>query len=675
MLQIAKHRVTAEKELKLKQYGKYIAFLRRHPTHATRALFRIIIPPHESSMLETAWMGYKDNIYQCSRGTSKTFTIGSLFSPLRSLLFRNVRILVASASMFRGGKMILKDSERLVMNQLADQKPGPRWARASITHPKPLKRDPDLWSMEFSSHSFTFTVPTNNEEAVRGTRAHIIVFDERNTFDNEAIQKVYVPFAIVGQKFADPALGAEGNQTFSIGTIDYTYREWYKEIENAKDLARLQYLAFRAMKEGDWDTFDALKDKHGDKILNLSMSYQRYDYTDLLIPTKIGKYKLNYPGARPVRDIKDDSREKCQLIYTYPVDKEQIESKLDQGMIDKESWEAEHRNMFIHATGSVYPPALLEKVTGALFSEAEEKRNGWDHQERGERYLPPILFECSDPCVLGIDVARTAAYTAFVIIRAGYAPRNLASNKHKTYCLTEHVGPTSWSNVIWAEQHQHMTTKQTAEKIHEFRQRYNIVSLVDIAGIYMDARGGGAHVRDELANPTHPTDPETGRPIPGWQEPQKIYDPEDKEYQHLVALDKTWGGLKLLMTTDIMNQELVSFSRAQMEVAKLYIAPYRSVGDLPAMDRTKYLPGYLGVRVLKHQMLRIQAETTPSGKSVRYVMPGGDSKIENQKDMLMAFLYACYGLRLVYNLAVAEVNKPPPEAYGMVVNLTGRLIR
>jgi hypothetical protein len=284
------------------------------------------------------------------------------------------------------------------------------------------------------------------------------------------------------------------------------------------------------------------------------------------------------------------------------------------------------------------------------------------------------LYECDDPCILGVDVARQAAFTAFVIIRAGYAPRHLSENKKEVYHLDQGIGPTSWANVIWAEQHQHMTTKQTAEKINEFRRRYNIVQTQDIGGVYMDARGGGVHVRDELANPTHPVDPATGKPVPVWTAPQKIFDPNDKDYKHLIASpESSWPGLRLLNTTDVMNQELVSFARAQMETNKLFIVAYKSIGEINPADRDRLLPGYLGARVLKHQLLRIQAEVTASGKSVRYVMPGDQKRTENQKDMLMAYLYACAGLRLIYNLAIAEQNQPPPESYGMVVRLGGQL--
>jgi len=665
--------LSAEIELKLRRYGRYITFLRRHPTHAARSTLGIVVPPHESSMLELAWMGYKDNIYQCSRGTSKTFTLGSLFSPMRSSLFRNANILLASASRFRGGKLIMRDGSRLLDGHLASQRLPGRWLVKSISHPKTLKKDPDMWSIEFASNSLVFTVPTNNEEALRGIRTTITVFDERNNFEKDIIDRIFDPFAIVGTDFASPAQGTERNQTFNVGTIDYSYRGWYDEIMTTQDLAKIQYLIQKALMAQDWSTYHDLMSQHGKRLYDASFSYVRYDYTDLLIPVRMGKYKINYPGAVEGKSIKWDNRDNCSYVYTYPVDKQKIEYKIDEGLADKDSWEAEHRNMFIMATGSVYNPTLIEKVTGPIYTQIEEDKRGWDRENKGSRYTAPILYTSDDPCIIGVDVARTAAFTAVVVIRVGYAPDLYFNSKHQ-YELATHSGMADWANVIWAEQHQHMTSKDTAELIRELRKRYNIVTTKELPGIIMDSRGGGVHVRDELANPSPPVD-NSGTQVLGWKCPQRIYDPEDAEFKHLLVQADAWSGLKLLTTTDVMNQELVSFSRAQMETGRLYIAPYKAQRER-SKDNELLTPGFLGVRVLKHQLLRIQAIPTAAGKSIRYVMPGDKDRPENQKDMLFAFLYACYGLRQWHYEALRlQQRKGIPTAYGVVVRLPGTTTR
>src|SRR6185295_6082461 len=116
--------IPADVALDIKIYGKYFSFLRRHVVHALRVLWGIVVPPHEAFMMQSAWQGFRNNIYVCSRGTSKSFTVGSLFPPTKSMLYRSSSFLVASASKFRGGKLVLKDSARLLRGSLKNQKIG-----------------------------------------------------------------------------------------------------------------------------------------------------------------------------------------------------------------------------------------------------------------------------------------------------------------------------------------------------------------------------------------------------------------------------------------------------------------------------------------------------------------------------------------------------------------------
>jgi len=662
--------IPLEVKLDIQQYGKYVSFLRKHPTHAVRVLWGIIVPPHESSMLEAAWAGYKENVFVSSRGTSKTFVIGSLFPPTKGLLYRNIDTLVASASRFRGGKKVLQDTSRLFRGSLRNQKRIPKWGAVSLVHyPRTLKKEADMWSLELHSNSQVYTVPTNTEETVRGLRATTLILDERNTFDGDAIQNVFIPFMIVGTDFDKPASGSNTNQIFSIGTIDYTFRDWYKEIVAAQDRAKIEYELHKALMQQDWGLYDSIKQKHGARMETSSLYYARYDYTDLLIPTVIGNYKVNYPGAKEGSNVTYDYRDKISYIYTYPVEKALIENTLDEGLADSESWLAEHRNQFISATGEVFNIDLVERVTGPIFTNQEEVESKWKESiKNDERYLPPVLYECSDPCILGVDVARTSDFTAFVVIRWGEGYPN--QYKHSKYNLRNHCGFSTFSNVIWAEQHQKMTAKEVASKIREFRLRYNIVGSRSVQGIYMDARGGGTAIRDELAIPSPDID-EEGNINPDWIQPEKIFDPEDKDTRlgkDLLFEEHAWPGLKLLWTTDQFNHESVGFARAQMQVNRLYIGSWLPV--LMREDKSEKMhAGYLGVQTLKKQLLRIQAHATAN--SFKYVMPGDPNKIENHKDMFFAFIYAAASLKewliSVENRDTARI----PEAYGTIVHMGG----
>jgi len=212
-----------------------------------------------------------------------------------------------------------------------------------------------------------------------------------------------------------------------------------------------------------------------------------------------------------------------------------------------------------------------------------------------------------------------------------------------------------------------MTVKEMADQIREFRARYNIVCTRKTPGIIMDARGGGSNVRDELVFPMAPVDIKTGLPEVGWSAPQKIYDPEDKEErfgQALLTDTAAWGGLRLLYTTDVMNQEFVGFTKGQMQTSKLYIGSTKARRFSRDPSDKSYI-GFVGVETLKHQLLRVQAVLTPMGKSLRYEMPGDVHKLENKKDLFMAFLYAGFGLR-EWTTTLKE-EKPVPVAFGEVV--------
>lgn len=158
---------------------------------------------------------------------------------------------------------------------------------------------------------------------------------------------------------------------------------------------------------------------------------------------------------------------------------------------------------------------------------------------------------------------------------------------------------------------------------------------------------------------------------PDWIQPEKIFDPEDKDTRlgkDLLFEEHAWPGLKLLWTTDQFNHESVGFARAQMQVNRLYIGSWLPV--LMREDKSEKMhAGYLGVQTLKKQLLRIQAHATAN--SFKYVMPGDPNKIENHKDMFFAFIYAAASLKewliSVENRDTARI----PEAYGTIVHMGG----
>src|SRR5258706_12933516 len=170
------------------------------------------------------------------------------------------------------------DSARLLKGSLKSQKMGNNWGKGSLSHKTVLiKKDPDMWHMDYTSNSSVYTIPTNNEESARGIRANILIIDERNTFDGDLIHKVYEPFLVVGSDFENPAEGSQGNQFFNVGTIDYTYRDWHKEIVSSQDIAKLEYEIQMSLRDQNWPLYDQLMEQHGQRVNNASVSIIRYD--------------------------------------------------------------------------------------------------------------------------------------------------------------------------------------------------------------------------------------------------------------------------------------------------------------------------------------------------------------------------------------------------------------
>lgn len=673
--------------------GRRLWFLRQFPSHAARLLTGSQLPSHERYLIDLYLRNdYRENNIVASRGTSKTFVLGSFSTALDTLLHKSFDTLVVSASGFRGGKMIFEDSKRMVNGELRDQRiPGPYLKNAAETQ-KVIKQEPDRWIIKWASTSQMMTVPSNNPEAMRGIRARKTVVDERNTFDGTVVQTVIRFMMNVGGAFEKIASDTTMNSIYQIGTIDYTFRDWWKEIDNARRLAKREYEAMQALEQQDWEQYDRLMAENKNELGTASFQYVRFDYTDLLIPKDLEdaetgeRYEIRYPmpGHLVEADLlKFDDRENRYLWYTYPADKKGLEEPMLNGTMDEDLWLAENRNVFIEAAGAVYPDALVRKASEvSIYSQGQVPG-----AEDDEEFFPPVMDRCGDPCVVGYDYAREKDDFATVVIRLGpcsdrkFDHKGEQKDKDGRPCY----GKTPWSSVIWAETLNHVTAAQAADCIRDLRSRYNIINTTEMengfGGMGLDFRGGGSAVRDELANPK-PRILDTGVPDPNWKAPVRIYDPEDESYQHFSAFDdpaKYWSGLRLLTPTNADNWEWTRYTKASMEQSLLFIGYWEAPStwaskkgivtmtgqrDQTDTEYTKWLTGYTGIKKLKNQLVRLQTEMTPSGL-LKVVMPGRGTE-EGKKDLYSAFIYAWYMARQHIVNATKEDNLPPEVAPTLV---------
>lgn len=689
---------SVERKVVLDRFGRWLWVMRRQPWHAAYWLTGIVLPPHERFWLGVYFGDTKENNVVASRGTSKSFTHASLAAPLKSLLFKNITTLCLSASGFRGGKELFKDSERLHLGQLKSQEAPGAFMSASIVGAKTIQKDPSIWTIPYKSFSRYSTVPTNQPDQLRGLRANEVLIDERNTFPGEIVQKIIRPMLNVGSDFRRTAQGGAKNKVYQISTIDFTVRDWYPEIQVAQSLQQREYNAMQARKRGDWEEYDRLMNDRDGQLRTASFTLTRFDYTDLTIPEYINtldgqrRYRVNYPLEAGV------TREDILLYYepdktwywmTYPVDLKGLEEPWRTGTVDAEIFLAENRNVFISSSGNVFDFDLIQKIAERpIPTGAKRKRKGEDDDDSDEFYAP-ILWSSGDPCVLGVDVARESDETSFVVIRLGelaegeFTPFDPKMDKKGRPMY----GETDWNHICWAESHRKMESSEVAAKIREMKERYNIIATTPsainpgIGGIAMDKRGGGSAVRDDLGNPK-PDVGEDGKPVPGWDwnKVLKFYDPEDTEgFAHYGALNdpsQYWHGLRLVATTNQDNVDWTFGTRALMQVKKLYIgywtAPSKWAWEKGLLNANgepdkhnpefiKWQIGYDGIRRLKMQLLRLQTKVTETGV-MRFVMPGDRTKEEGKKDLWAGLIYCVWLAREHLNARTKDTNVAPMAA-------------
>lgn len=682
-----------ERQIVLNVYGKTLWMLRHLPSHAAHWLAGVYLPPHERLWLGIMFSEYKENNIIASRGTSKSFTHASLAAPLYDTLHKNSTTLVVSASGFRGGKLLFEDVERLFRGQLRSQRPHGDFLGRCIganTAGKIVTRQPDMWQINHKALGRTLTIPTNNADTMRGIRATTVIVDERNTFDGEVVQKVIRPMLNVGKDFRHTATGLGQNKVFQVSTIDYTFRDWYPEIVFQTALAQREYDAHAARNAGDWETYDTLMDKDKGALKTASFSISRIDYTDLIIPTEIldgdDVYEVNLPLAPGT--VKDDVcmydyRDECHYWYLYPVDKKGLEDPYLDGTMDEDLWMAEQRNVFIAASGNVYPHELIVKSSDKPIYRSGHVPNSTQQDD----YHAPVMYTCADPCVIGLDYARESDEFAIIVIRLGpLSTRDFdASMSESDSQGRPFLGKTDWSNVIWAESSRHVTATEAANKIRMLKTRYNIINVPTIGGgMGMDKGGGGSAVRDQLAIPTPPVI--NGAPDPNWEEPQIIFDPDDADYAHFFNYnnpDKYWSGLELIKATNESNLSSTMSSKAMLQKEQLYIGYYEApsqwakrmgfINTLGGVDDSNplyhaTLVGYKGMSRLKSQLVRLQNKVTETGL-MRFVMPGKKELEESKKDLYSAFIYACYMARHHLVGITKDGMNDPPTAKPIMVQI------
>lgn len=703
MLELAKHPLplkellevgsdlSAEKFLAAAQLMRPLVTLQEHPDIALIALSAIYLPPHQRTILRVIHAGAGENVIVASRGTAKSSTVCCLYPTYMATVFPNRKALVLSSTGFRGSQFMFLDIARWLRGGWDSQQQEAAFFRDGIgRRPDPINKSASFWSIDFDSESAILGLPTKDQDLVRGTRAHDVFPDETNFMDKELIDKVLRPMLNVKGDMRHGGVYSKKNRIFFTSTIDYSYRPYQETIAAARDGLVRDQQAREVSLRGDHERFDELEKKG-----LYGYSFLKFDYTDVLIrrfvTTRDGrKFECFYPDTEipliddkqgipfterdPITGGMSDRSGRVEYWPTYAVDKEGIERPLRDGSSDSAGWKAEQRNIVDTATGDVYSHELVANASceGARYIIPYEKltKNWQEHyKETGDDYIPPILWSCSDPCVLGVDYAPTSDFCAFVVIRMGpcAAP---AVMKDKQVILEfdpfQHAGRTPWSNVIWAEQHRRMTARDAADKIRYLMERYNIHSVYDprvtddwlaCRGIGLDFRGGGTAIRDELCWFTSETGPPEGEII--------IFDPLDKDPR--IA---NFAGNKLakpimdgITAGPQTNDKLVEFTKGMMEQRLLFIGKWLDDTQRP-VGKAELNIGYNAVRILRDQLRKLRQQPTQTWR--KFYMEGDTEQDRNKKDLWAAFCYAAKQLRAHLFYQQQKDNTPAPMGLRVV---------
>lgn len=633
-------------------------------------------------MLYAAHLGSPTTVYVCSRGTSKSAVVDVLYASYRALFFPKRKGVTLSAGGFRGGQLLYDDAEKWINGAWFDQESGLDFIRNSVVYDKVVLRQQNYWRIDFTSASHLMTVPTNDPEKIRGIRGNDLYVDEANFTDLELMSKVADSFLNVLGDFKTGGENAATNSVFYTTTIDYGWRDFQKTANAAYDGMARDYAALQAVRKNDWTLYEEYRRKG-----LLQSQYVSFDYTDTIVrrqlTTRDGR-KLEVTWPDQTRRFKRDIRglpfsvrgengrfqvhgTPVDIITTYPINRN-VEDKLLTGETPEAIWLAEQRNVVDTSTGDVYPHNVVDVAAckGARYILAhDECGSSWakKHPDPDTHFVPPVMWSCSDPCVLGVDYAPGSRdFSAFVVIRVG----PLADGE---FDPITGLGRTQWSNVIWAEQHRMTSHADVATKIREFKDRYNLIYYHDphetdtwklCRAIGLDMRGGGSGVRDELVHINKQL------LLP---EEYRIYDPldPDERVQAFATDPKSLPMLDAIFPSDQLNDRLVEFTLGQMTQKLMYLPK-----DIPESDRpfdVKLDVGYNGAKILAHQLRALQQKPTKNFR--QFYMKGDTEQSGNKKDLWAAFIYAAKQLR-AHVIRQRMIEDTPPPIGAVVTRIGGR---
>ncbi len=679
--EILKTPESAEQKLEADRIYRAIIHWRQWPDVAVHTLSGIYVPTHQRLMMQCGHLGAPSTVYVCSRGTSKSAVVDVVYSTYKGVMFPKRKAITLSAGGFRGGQVLFNDAEKWIRGGWSDQEGELDFLGRCARHDKVIHRAQNFWAIEWTSGSTNMTVPTNDPEKIRGLRGNDLYIDEANFADFELMDKVALSFLNVLGDFKTGGENAASNSVFYTTTIDYGWRDFQRTSNAAYDGLARDLAALESLHKKDHATYASYRKKG-----LLQTMFVSFDYTDTIIrryvttrsgermeiswPDASRRFKLD-PRGIPFTVLGENGRLQAQgvpveVIPTYPINRN-IEDKLLSGETAEAIWLAEQRNVVDTSTGDVYPHFVVDAATckGDRYVLAYEEC-GADWQKKYDdatHFVPPVMWSCADPCVLGVDYAPGSRdFSAFVVIRIGPCATG-------EFNPVTGLGKTEWSNVIWAEQHRMTSHADVANKVRELKDRYNLLFYHDphendtwklCRAIGLDMRGGGSGVRDELIH--------INKELLTAEE-YRIYDPldTDERVQAFASDTRSLPMLDAIYPSDQLNDRMVEFTLGQMTQKLLYLPK-----DIPESERpfdVKLDVGYNGAKVLAYQLRALQQKPTKNFR--QFFMKGDTEQASNKKDLWAAFMYGSKQLR-AHVIRQRMIEDTPPPMGAVITRLGGR---
>jgi len=563
-----------------------LLFYRRHPIIAIRDIFGINLAPHQRIAIRLIWRGGANNIILLfSRAMGKTF-LCALLGLLYAVLYDGISIVFLGGDGFRQGKLILEEAVKIINGELDGQKDR-KFLRNLLDRrgtQSPIRKDPDVWAIPFRNKSLIRSAPIGDGNRIRGFRAHITFVDERKDLSKDIRDKVVKPFGILGKNVVSQKQEFK-NINIDAGTLEFEEDDYTKDTENYQ----------RLMEEGV-DAYLIVK----------------FEYIDAYKEDENGRFVSSFHGKRY-----------SYWKTPYAINIREIEEQIENGDMDEESWYAEYLCRPKRAVGNVFSYHDVKGIIDfPLMTEEEEiellKREKLYEKALSLRYLRPLM-ECDDPVVIAVDVARESANTAFAVLRLGPLSK-------KDWDPISQTGKTPFSNIIFAYQERQMPYKRAAQYIYDLLERYP-----NTLNVFMDQRGGGSAVRDDLYD--------IAKDVPGMQ---VLYDPRDRDEGGVATrIPKGMGDPRLVLLNYTAEDNTVALSRvkAAVQTQKLLLVRGQK-GDTQELNLA-----YHFINEIATEMRIIKTEPTANWLRIVIDKSKGNSQEtvgRRTKDLWTTLMYA-YG--------------------------------